>query len=137
MRKWKEGDIARLRDNGCVSGLLSGTLGTVRYCGFNNKDRTALHFHAKHEGIGAIPPSAEQQHRIREVCHNPKRWEFMPQLSYMEYNYTKPDPMRDNFWEELEEKLDEHFPKGQTKSRGAALVMFAEAVILHKKYKNK
>lgn len=36
-----------------------------------------------------------------------------------------------NFKKDLEEKLDEFFPKGKCKERGQALVLFAEAVMLH------
>lgn len=42
---------------------------------------------------------------------------------------------RDEYFKELEEVLDEQFPKGQCKKRGAALVLFAYANIFHKKYK--
>ncbi len=37
------------------------------------------------------------------------------------------------FKEELEISLDAHFPKGDVQERGQALVLFADAVILHKR----
>lgn len=40
----------------------------------------------------------------------------------------KRDPI---FFAELEEELDKHFPKGKCKERGAALVVFAMANIIH------
>lgn len=42
--------------------------------------------------------------------------------------------MRDTYYKELEKVLDEQFPKGKCKERGAALMLFAYANILHKKY---
>ncbi len=40
----------------------------------------------------------------------------------------KRDP---KFFNELEKVLDEYFPKGKCEERGAALVLFAEANIIH------
>lgn len=40
------------------------------------------------------------------------------------------------FFEELRDRLEDLFPKGKCKERGAALVLFAEAVILFKKHKD-
>ena len=39
--------------------------------------------------------------------------------------------MKENFKEELEESLDRHFPKGECIERGNALMLFAEAVMIH------
>lgn len=41
------------------------------------------------------------------------------------------------FWQELEVELDKAFPKDKCYERGAGLVLFAYAILLHKKYKNK
>ena len=37
------------------------------------------------------------------------------------------------FKEDLEVSLDKHFPKGKTKARGEALVLFADALVLFQK----
>lgn len=42
--------------------------------------------------------------------------------------------IHDSFWEELEIELDKAFPKGKCDERGAGLVLFAYAILLHKKY---
>jgi hypothetical protein len=44
---------------------------------------------------------------------------------------------KDDFRSELEKTLDEQFPKYESKERGAALVLFAEAVILNRKDKKR
>src|ERR1035437_6978254 len=47
---------------------------------------------------------------------------------------SHPEAEEWTFKTELEEHLDEHFPKGECKERGSALVLFAWANIFHKRY---
>lgn len=69
-----------------------------------------------HEGSRVFAPATESS--------NP---------SYLEH--SEPLILK-NFAEQLEEVLDEQFPKGKCKERGSALMLFAHAVRLHKDLKS-
>lgn len=122
----------------------------VQGCVMKNK----THFHAAITREVNDHRSYEQWlHQNGWVCNNPKRWGGEPNYigcvtkCYHPSDYTKcecechkknepkPSIQDDMFWEDLEEELDKLFPKGKCKERGAALCLFAYAIILHKKSK--
>lgn len=143
------GEVVRMKE-GCKGAMGAGELALlVENCHPHKMKRWKLHAHARWVAIGASIPSDDQLHATGQVCYNPERWERLEDYpDNMKFyknkksnlpptaRYTLDSFMKEpqTFEEELENKLDESFPKGKSDNRGAALVMYAYAVILHRKY---